>query len=99
MPLSSDRDADTGAGGTAGGGGADLVEADRQVGDVERALVVEPEDRVVRDDEIDGVAPGERVDLILGQTAAMVSKSARRCSTPVGMDPVRRRRLLGLYRR
>ena len=62
-----DGHADAGARRASGRGRRDLVEADRQVGDVQRARVVEPEDRVVRDDEIDGVARGERVDLVLRQ--------------------------------
>ena len=61
------RDAHAGAGRAAVGRRHYRVEADCEVGDVEGADVVEPEDRVVGDDEADGVALGERVDLVLGQ--------------------------------
>ena len=82
-------------------GAVDPVEADREVGDIERAGVVEPEDRVVRDDEIDGVARGERVDLILRQICGDGVEVRKVRGLDAGGDGIllRRRRLLGLYRR
>ena len=85
MPLSRTATPTPAPVGPPSAGAATSSEADGQVGDVDGAVVVEPEHRVVGDDEIDAVARGERVDLLLRQIRGHgVERGQVVVSTPTG---------------